>query len=112
MQAFKTFVVHEKFPYGIDATGLKNFRKTAIEISPDERLMPQDIAVLNEFTHKVNLELAQIWPFTSDLAMLINQVNVDRITLVDDGTDSLMGIYTNYTIGNNQTEIRYQFNQF
>lgn len=112
MKASKTFVVHEQFPYGIDAMGLKDFSRSRVEITPDERLMPQDIPVLNQFTHKVNLELTEIWPLTSDLIRLVNQIEVEKIILQDDGVETLLKLNSAATFGMSKSKIIYKFNKF
>lgn len=86
----KIFVVLEKLPFGIDASGLNTFENIALEFRPTEKIMDQDIKILNDFNSPLTLTLTEIWPLDNEMINKLQQLNVSELILEDDGNMSLL----------------------
>ena len=75
----KVFNITNKFPYGDDAIGINGLTQSRIEISPEERLMPQDLPVLNDIKLDKNIYLKDQRPYTNELIQRINSINASNI---------------------------------
>ena len=86
----KVFVIVEQFPYGMDAVGINMLKKSKIEIRPDERLMPQDVEVLNEIKLESTVVLKDQAPLDTEYFDSLLKIESKKIELHDDGTGELM----------------------
>tara|TARA_B100000886_G_scaffold276045_1_gene199985 strand:- start:363 stop:1235 length:873 start_codon:yes stop_codon:yes gene_type:complete len=86
----KVFVIVDKFPYGMDAVGINMLTKSKIEIRPNERLMPQDLEVINAIRLESLVVLTDQYPLDNEFFKNLLSIKNKNIQLQDNGTGDLL----------------------
>jgi len=108
----KVFVITEQFPYGMDAVGLNMLTNSRVEIMPEERLMSQDVPIINEIKLSTIVNLKNPYPVNNEFISLVKKVHVDKITIEDSGDGDLMSPRMTEMIENSFSPVTIKFFDF
>ena len=86
----KVFVIIEQFPYGMDAVGINMLTKSKIEVIPNEKLMPQDVEILNQIKLETMVSLKDQYPLNEEFFNSLLSIEGKLIKLEDNGTGDLL----------------------
>ena len=109
LRTHKIFVITKKFPYGMDYVGLNLLTNSAVEFLPEERIMPQDLPILNAVDIKSSLWLTNPEPINDQILLLIQNLDLERIVITDSGTGNLMSSEFIHLIQNSLSPITLKF---
>ena len=107
----KVFVIVDKFPYGMDAVGINMLEKSQIEIRPDERLMPQDVKIMNEIKIETLVVLHDQLPIDEDFLSSLVSIEGKKIILEDNGSGELLKPHYQDIFSTSSSEINLFFEQ-
>lgn len=86
LSAHKIFVITDKFPYGDDAVGINMLTNASVEIRPDQRLMPQDLPIINAINIKTIVALNDHWPVNQEYMSMLQAIKHKNLEIQDDGS--------------------------
>ena len=108
----KVFVIVDKFPYGMDAVGINMLTKSKIEIRPNERLMPQDVKVINQIKLQSLIVLKDQYPLNEDFFSSMLSINGKKLELQDNGSGDLLNEEYDDEFSQLQNEVNLKFPLF
>ena len=90
LETNKVFVIVDQFPYGMDAVGINMLTKSKIEIMANERLMPQDVEVMNQIRLESHVVLVDQYPLNEEFFSSMLSIESMSIELLDNGSGDLL----------------------
>ena len=105
----KVFVIVEQFPYGMDAVGINMLTQSKIEIMADEKLMPQDVEIINQIKIESTILLKDQYPLNDEFFNSLLGIKGKIISLEDNGTGDLLTDKYDEILSQSESEISFKF---
>ncbi len=108
----KVFVVMDQYPWGMDAEGFNLLENASLEIHPNEPLMPQDVAILNQFNVAPFISMRDVLPMTNQWLESFKAIKASKIVIQDDGTGELLKQEYTTTLAGSRSPVMFRFDSF